>query len=210
MVQRSNARSNALPLTWRTRSVLLVIFTIVLGMVVLAIRYGGSPFRTIRIPIQGSLALDIRTPERAYGYADFVFVATVTEEIGIDDGTTLFRVLPVEVWEGRLPRNVVVAQTGRRIGNVVWEREDQPFLEVGATYVFAANAEDDAREALTILAGPHGATKLADRGLEPDPRRLADLRARASAQIYPEGTPLTETERTAVRTRWETLHAGNS
>jgi hypothetical protein len=111
------------------------------------------------VPVEQGLTFDAKDLPTVMANTDSVFVGTVLAVAGRDEDAawTTFTVTVLETVAGRLPDEAEVRQHGfvDRQGTVHIV-EDQALVEVGRTYVFAANHEPSLG-VYTVAPGPWAA-----------------------------------------------------
>lgn len=105
--------------------------------------------------IETSGAFDIGDPQNVFGYAPFVVVGEVKSNLGYEKDTTTFSFSVQENLKGLVPSEIVVEQIGIDDGTTIYEMREQPLMTVGETYVLALTAPGGRIESrrLTVMAG---------------------------------------------------------
>lgn len=140
-------------------------------------------------PIAASYAFDVTDRRQVAGFADHVFVGTVTDIVGVDRSrkgppATIWQVEVAEVLKGSVSGSVRVVQYGARIGRSTWVMDGVTPLAVGQVFLLAVT---DSSGRLLSVGGP-SAPERADSAT--DRARLIARWGRAVAeQRWPDNLP---------------------
>lgn len=115
-------------------------------------------------PIENSYAFDVSDKEQLAGYADDIYIGSVSAIRSIDEeaATTQYEVQIDEVLKGRLDGTVIVSQSGYRKGDATYVSEDQPLLHIGAVYLLVTNPDVREKGQHTLVAGPASAVSASE------------------------------------------------
>jgi len=107
-------------------------------------------------PIAGSYAFDVTDRRQVAGFADHIFVATVTDIVGVDRSgngppSTIWQIEVAEVLKGSVSGSVRVAQYGARIGRSTWVMDGVTPLALDQTFLLAVT---DSSGRLLTVGGP--------------------------------------------------------
>jgi hypothetical protein len=126
----------------------------------------GAKVAPVRRVLSASWATSYESVAAVTAASDAVVIGTVSREIATENDTsragavtatvvfTDFEISVTEVLKGNVPDFIVLHQTGGRAGDVLYEIDDDPLLEIGASYLLFLKLGASGR--FHVAGGPDG------------------------------------------------------